>query len=83
MHACINEEWTAILDQHKARQDMWPEFQEKYDKFFPNSPCDPTMAFPSGGDLWKAIHDTKAGSAAGSDGWKPEELRWLPKESWK
>ena len=37
---------------------------------------------PNGDDLYNRAQKVKNGSAAGSDGWKPCELKALPRQAW-
>ena len=81
MHQCLHEEWQGVLDQHKNRGDTWDAFSAENSQFFPDLPRIGNVTL-TGDILYEAIQSTDPGTAAGSDGWKPGELRWLPKTAW-
>ena len=81
MHQCLHEEWQGVLDQHKNRGDTWDAFSAENSQFFPDLPRMDNVTL-TGDILYEAIQSTDPGTAAGSDGWKPGELRWLPKKAW-
>ena len=78
MHECLHEEWSTILDQHREREDTWNDFEAENIPFFPQEPRMRDIVI-TGKMLHEAIKSTNPGTAAGSDGWKPGELRWLPR----
>ena len=81
MHQCLHEEWSSILDQHRDREDKWNDFETKNSEFFPQLEKMKDILI-TGEMLHEAIKSTNPGTSAGSDGWKPGELRWLPRAAW-
>ena len=74
--------WKNIFDQHKDNPPSWEAFLDKYGQFQPRSDQCPTR-LPTASELHKQAQKAETRTAAGSDGWRPIELKYLPLIVWE
>ena len=59
----------------------WEEFKSKFGKYEQNQKAPSRL--PTGQELYNRAQRTKSDTAAGSDAWKPVELKALPQSAWE
>ena len=75
------DHWQTIFDQHRLAPPDWQAFHSEYGCYENNVPAPTTL--PNGEQLYQRAQKVKNDSAPGSDGWKPKELKALPKQAWQ
>ena len=74
-------EWKKVFDRHESAPRSWQYFFDKYVEF--HAQCD---GCPMGSPSAKLMHSRAKraanDTAAGSDGWRPRELKLLPYYAW-
>ena len=76
------EQWLKIYNMHKDKPPDWTAFKLQYRHFEKGSNtarCEP----PTAEALFERAKANKEDVAAGLDGWRPYELRFLPLEAWE
>ena len=73
--------WSKVFQMHKATPPRWDKFLELFGAY--QEPRDDAPgSIPNGAQLHARAQKAKEDTAAGSDGWKPNELKALPVAAW-
>jgi len=75
------KQWRAVFDKHKEAPPQWEQLKEKYGHYDKGCSGAP-QELPTGEMLYARAQRAKEDKAGGSDGWKPMELKALPKMAW-
>ena len=78
----VHNAWEPILNRHQHEPPSFTDFEHNYGTHFANWTPAPTE-IPGGTELHRQAQKAKEESAAGSDGWRPIELAWLPAAAWE
>ena len=73
--------WSKVFQMHKASPPKWKSFLDLYGMYH-EPRGDAPDGIPNGEQLHARAQKAKEDTAAGSDGWKPNELKALPVEAW-
>ena len=74
----IQDAWEPVFNRHRQEPPEWNQFEEKYGQYFNNWTTAPTDT-PSADQLHNQARKMRAQSSPGYDGWRPAELRILPR----
>jgi hypothetical protein len=80
-HRVMVKQWRAVFDKHKAAPPQWEQLRLKYGHYDTGCSGAP-QELPTGELLYARAQRAKEDKAGGSDGWKPMELKALPKMAW-
>ena len=75
------QQWQTIFSMHQGSPPDWDAFVNTYGQYFHPSTRAPTD-LPAAESLQRRAQKAAELTAAGSDGWKPFELKALPLEAW-
>ena len=72
--------WEAIYTRLKDSPPSFADFEDQFGQFIPNEPTGDLC--PSPQQLYDRASTTRDASAPGMDGWRPSELKKLPRSAW-
>ena len=75
------QQWQTIFSMHQDAPPDWDAFLCSYGQYFSPATRAPTD-IPAAEVLFRRAQNAAGLIAAGSDGWKPFELKALPLEAW-
>ena len=78
MDKLVRDAWLPIFCMYEsAPAPSWHEFKARFGQHLPES-CPMHLRELTGQELQKTLKRMRAGSAAGCDGWRVDEMRMLP-----
>jgi hypothetical protein len=80
IHKIFRKTWSKVYNTHKDSKPDFEQFRQAYGHHFPTIPA--PKGPPSAEQLHAQVKRSRMDSAPGMDGWKPGELKLLPKAAW-